>query len=218
MSPERGSRRQVRSRKPAGVRRGEIAQAAFELLSSHRVREFTAQAVARKVGISDAALFRHFSTMDGIVGAVVDKIEQLLFEGFPPVAADPLERLGLFFAARVAALRRHPGLSRLVFFEHLAQAAGAADLARVRRFREKSIRFVAGCLEEARQGGLLAPGFEVRPLTTLVVGALLATGHASGGASGRLDADAARVWRTLEALIRRPRPAQPVGPRSPRRG
>lgn len=194
-------------RKPAEVRKLEIAQAALELLSSHRVREFTAQAVARRVGITDAALFRHFPTMDSIVGAVVKRIEEILFEGFPPREAEPLKRLELFFKARVAALRRHPGLSRLVFFEHLAQAAGAADLVRVREFRERSIRFVCNCLDEARAGGLVDEQLGARSLTTLVVGALLATGHAAASDAGPLESSPDLVWDALERLIRRRKPA-----------
>ncbi len=196
------------SRKPAEVRKLEIAQAALELLSSHRVREFTAQAVARRVGITDAALFRHFPTMESIVGAVVDRIEELLFVGFPPRDVEPLRRLETFFKDRIAALRSHPGLSRLVFFEHLTQAAGVADLIRVREFRERSIRFIASCLDEAQARGLLAEGLESRSLTTLVVGALLATGHSAGSEIGPMESAPDRVWTSLERLFRRRRPGK----------
>ena len=85
-----------------------IADAALKVIGEQGLARFTSQAIAREVGVSDAALFRHFATKEDIVLAVIDRVEEILFADFPPAGADPIERLGLFFRRRIAVIRRTP--------------------------------------------------------------------------------------------------------------
>jgi AcrR family transcriptional regulator len=188
-------------RKPADARRREIADAALRIVAGEGLVRFTSLAIAREVGVSDAALFRHFPTKDAIVLAVVDRVEEILFEGFPPSDPDPLARLGRFFERRVAVIRDNPGVARVVGSELLSQVAPPAGVARVAAFRRRSRAFVQRCLVEARREGMLADGLEPDEASVLVLGALLALGHAGLGSAER--GLPARVWRTLERALRR---------------
>ncbi len=201
-------------RKPADARRREIADAALRIVAGQGLARFTALSIAREVGVSDAALFRHFPTMDAIVLAVVDRVEEILFEGFPPPDADPIARLGRFFERRVAVVRDNPGLARVIGSELLAQVAPPEGVARVAGFRRRSRAFVHRTLLEARRKGLLARGLAPDEATVLVLGAILALGHAGlGGAERGLPA---RVWAALERVLRGPGAAV-APPRSTRR-
>ncbi len=189
-------------RKPADARRREIADAALRIVAGQGLARFTALSIAREVGVSDAALFRHFPTMDAIVLAVVDRVEEILFEGFPPPDADPIARLGRFFERRVAVVRDNPGLARVIGSELLAQVAPPEGVTRVAGFRRRSRAFVHRTLLEARRKGLLARGLAPDEATVLVLGAILALGHAGlGGAERGLPA---RVWTALERVLRGP--------------
>lgn len=189
-------------RKPAPARRREIAAAALRVIAGEGVGRFTAVAVAREVGVSDAALFRHFASMGDIVLAAIDRVEEILFEGFPPAGADPLDRLGAFFRHRVEVIRANPGVARLVGSEALAQVAPPEGVARVEGFRRRSRDFVRRALADADRAGLLAAGVGVEEAAVLVLGALLALAH--GGADARATgALAARTWTALERLLRR---------------
>jgi AcrR family transcriptional regulator len=198
----------VTARKPAADRRREIADAALRVVAEQGLSRFTAIAIAREVGVSDAALFRHFPTMDAIVLAVLDRVEEILFEGFPPRATDPIARLGAFFERRVAVVRDHPGVARVVGSELLAQVAPPEGVARVAALRRRSRAFVRRALAEARRAGLLAPGLEPEEASVLVLGAILALGHAGLGAGRDLPG---RVWSALERTLRgAARSARPV--------
>lgn len=89
------------ARKPAGSRRHQIAEAALKVIAEQGLARFTSLTIAREVGVSDAGLFRHFPSKDAIVLAVIDRVEEFLFAGFPPSAADPIDRLGQFFRHRL---------------------------------------------------------------------------------------------------------------------
>src|SRR5574341_159715 len=122
-------------RKPADSRRRQIADAALKIIADQGLARFTSLAIAREVGVSDAALFRHFATKEAIVLAVIDRVEEILFSGFPPAGADPVDRLGAFFRRRIEVIRQNPGVARLVGSEQLAQAAPPEGVARVAEFR-----------------------------------------------------------------------------------
>ncbi len=202
------------ARKPADARRREIADAALRIVAGEGLARFTAMSIAREVGVSDAALFRHFPTMDAIVLAVVDRVEEILFEGFPPPDPDPIDRLGRFFERRIAVIRENPGAARVIGSELLAQVAPPEGVARVAGFRRRSRAFVHRTLVEARRKGLLAPGLAPDEATVLVLGAILALGHAGIG-SGAERGLPARVWTALERVLRGR--AVAAAPRSPRR-
>ncbi len=191
-------------RKTADSRRREIADAALRVIAEQGLGRFTALAIAREVGVSDAALFRHFQTKEEIVLAAIDRLEEILFVGFPPAGRDPLERLGNFFRQRVAVIEENPGVARLVASDALSQAAPAAGVARVADFRRRSVRFVRSCLADAAREGLLAEGIEPAEAEVLVIGAILALTQARG-ATVRSSPDgslADRTWRALERLLR----------------
>lgn len=189
-------------RKDAASRRLEIADAALKVIAEQGLGRFTALAIAREVGVSDAALFRHFPTKEAIVLAAIARVEERLLATFPPPEGDPIARLGRFFEARVASIRENPGIARLVASEQLAQAAPPEGVARVTALRRRSVEFIGRCLEEAEASRLLAEGVEPDVAKTLVLGAILSLtqGPIAGGGP---DSLAARTWRTLERTLRR---------------
>ena len=197
-------------RKPAGSRRREIADAALKVIAEQGLARFTSKAIAREVGVSDAALFRHFATKEDIVLAVIDRVEEILFADFPPAERNPIDRLGLFFQRRVEVIRENPGVARLVGSEQLSQAAPPEGVVRVAEFRQRSQQFVRSCLVEAHRDGLLAEGVGPEEAAVLVLGALLALGHAPPELRPRATLPE-RVWGVLEKVLRRSkrRPPQP---------
>lgn len=214
-------------RKPAEDRRREIADAALRVAAAGGLGRFTSLAIAREVGVSDAALFRHFPSKDAIVDAAIDRVEEILFEGFPPQAEHPIDRLGAFFRRRVEVIRANPGVSRLVATDELAKAGSAAAAERVAEFRRRSRDFVRACLEEAEARGLLAPGVHAEEASVVVLGALLALAHATTAPpAAAIPAIAPRVWSALQSFLRGPaarqqgaddRPPHPPGRKDPRR-
>jgi len=212
LTPERTSRR------PAEDRRREIADAALRVIANQGLGRFTALAIAHEVGLTDGALFRHFPSKEAIVDAAIDRVEELLFEGFPPDADDPIDRLGAFFRRRVAVIREHPGISSLVATEELAKAGSSEGVKRVTEFRRRSTEFVRSCLAASERRRLLAPGLGAEEAAVLVLGALLALAHTTIAPPHEAIAKLApRVWSALESFLRGAQPrSQSAGRRPPR--
>jgi AcrR family transcriptional regulator len=206
--PSARSRNAPRIRKSGALRRQEIADASLRVIAERGLGHFTAAEVAREVGLTDGALFRHFATMDDVVLAAIDRVEELLFEGFPPKHRDPLERLGAFFRKRVESVALHPGVSRLIHGEELTRAAPPAGVERVASFRARSAGFVRSCLAEAQRQGILAPELGVAEAQVLVMGAVMALARGPAPAPRGVGQLAGRVWAALESFLRGGRPAR----------
>lgn len=202
------------ARRPAEDRRRQIADAALRVIAAQGLRGFTALAIAREVKLTDGALFRHFASKEAIVDAAIDRVEQLLFEGFPPQAQDPVDRLGEFFRRRMAVLGENPGISPLLVSEELAKAASAEGVKRVAALRRRSTTFVRSCIDEARRRDLLAPGLGAEEASVVVLGSILALAH-SPLAAEPVSTLAPRVWSALETLLRGPRARRSTAGRRP---
>lgn len=137
--------------------------------------------------------------MDGIIDEVLNHIEKVLFEGFPPDGRDPLEELELFFMRRIRVIRINPYLSRLLLSDYLAQAAGAKRRARIESFKKRSSHFVKDSLTRAKEQNLLDRDCGLEEGAVLVFGAIFALAHSRHPfpEDETLDAFGQRVWSVL---------------------
>jgi AcrR family transcriptional regulator len=202
-------------------RQAQIVEAALRIIATEGSRRFTAQTLAQEVGLTGGALYRHFAGMDAVVGAVVERVGELLFEGFPPQDPDPIERLRLFFLRRARTIHGNPLVSRLLLSDHLAQAGGSTQAKRLGEFKKRSQAFVAECLTEARRRGALAPEVSPRAGTVVFLGSVLALSHAAPAVPSPEEAEPLfeEVWACLEHTLRAPGLAGAAGkPARPSRG
>jgi AcrR family transcriptional regulator len=181
----------------------QIVDAAMRIIASKGARKFTAELLGARVGVTGGAIFRHFESMEAIVDAVVDRMEAILFEDFPPEAVDPIERLGIFFQRRVQAIVANPHLSRMLLSDHVAQAGSKAQAQRIVEFKRRSRNFVFECLREAQQSGLLRGDAGPEEGTILVLGSILALVHSRTMVPEGKEVEqlSLRVWRVIESIL-----------------
>lgn len=185
-------------RMPTEDRQRQIADAALRIIAERGLGRFTTSAIARAVGITDGAIFRHFPSKEAIVMAAIGRVEEILFASMPDPEGDPLERLGGFVQLRARAVRDVPGISRVVFGESLAKAGGKKGAARVDTLKMRSVQYVRDRLKEARREGILVDDVPIDDLVVIVQGAIL--GMVFGPERKRSPES---VWRSLEKLIRK---------------
>lgn len=189
-------------RKPTEVRQAEIVEAAMKIIAVRGGRHFTAQLIADEVGMTAGGIFRHFSSMDGIVEAVLDHMEEVLFERFPPSAEDPWRRLHDFFEHRIQVMIEHPDISRILLSDDLSHLGGEGPAGRLKELKRRSRQFVAQCLQEAADCGEMADGVTVNAAAVMVLGAILAVGHATTRITEKAETDrlTAEVWSVIEKM------------------
>lgn len=192
------------NRKSTRDRRAEIADAAMRIIARKGVKKFTAKLVADEVGITPGAIFRHYNKMEDIVDAVIDRMEEILFEDFPPRAAAPLARLEEFFRKRIDAVARNADLSKLLLSDVVADLGGDAPTTRVLEFKQRSRRFVRRCLQEARDEGTIPASVGVEAAAAVILGAIMMAAHSSAGRKGKTAAAkfSQDVWDLLLDMVK----------------
>ncbi len=101
-------------------RRKQIVEAALELLATTPFDRITTRSVARTVGISQPALFRHFRTREQILEAVISHAREQLEELATSILADqtsPSKALQRLADGLVEQIQSNPGLPRLLFHD-----------------------------------------------------------------------------------------------------
>lgn len=101
-------------RKPTAIRRREIAVAACTIVGRDGVTSLSTASLAREVGLSTGALFRHFASMDHIWEEVVRYAAERLDATYPAADLPPAARLRAVVEARIALLSREPGIAWLI--------------------------------------------------------------------------------------------------------
>lgn len=196
--------KQKQSRKPTHVRQREIIDAAMKILTSEGARQFTAERLGTAVGITGGTIFRHFESMEEILDGVVDRIEEIIFAGFPPKADNPIERLRRFFEGRAQVITKHPEISKLLLTSILIpNSCCKTREKRLRELKQRSRNFVTTCLKEAKEDRLLAEDISYEESTVLVLGAIYAIGQMVISAEGLQGEDnlIERVWYMLERSL-----------------
>jgi AcrR family transcriptional regulator/uncharacterized protein (DUF2249 family) len=101
-------------------RRGQIVEATLALLADTPADRITTRQVAREVGISQPALFRHFRSRDEILEAAVAHTRvqlEKLASGALAREDTPLESVRALVRGLVDHVARTPGMPRLLFYD-----------------------------------------------------------------------------------------------------
>ena len=187
-----------RKRPKPGERRAQVLQALAAMLEQPGAERITTAALAARLSVSEAALYRHFASKAQMYEALIDFIEQTVLTlvqqvvGREPPAPDQSPEVGTRQAARVVALllqfgERNPGLARLM--------AGDALVLEHPRLQERMNRFFDGIETALRQ--CLRPAAGAAGSNTPTVEAQVAASMLVAFALGKLQRYARTGFKRL---------------------
>ncbi|MBS9403062.1 nucleoid occlusion factor SlmA [Halomonas sp. TRM85114] len=102
---------------PTPTRREQILQALALMLQEDSGKRITVAALARQVGVSEAALYRHFPSKARMFEGLIAFIEETLFARINRILEEETEaipRCGRILILVLAFAEKNPGLSRLL--------------------------------------------------------------------------------------------------------
>lgn len=111
------------------MRRQQIVETTLSLLAELPLAELTTRRIARAVGVSQPALFRHFTSREGVLLEVLEHARRELATIVEPALAasrEPDARLTALAHGLFAYIERRPGLPRLLFADVGPSPAGTA--------------------------------------------------------------------------------------------
>ena len=100
-----------------GQRKQEILEALVSMLEHNAGSKITTAALAAQVGVSEAALYRHFPSKARMFDNLFDFIEDALFSRIPHILSSPHvteEKCRLIMELVLQFIERNPGIARLL--------------------------------------------------------------------------------------------------------
>ncbi len=177
----------IRKRPKPGERRIQILQALAEMLEQPGADRITTAALAARLGVSEAALYRHFASKAQMFEGLIEFIEQSVFTLVNQIAereqADaqaegaPLPRQ----AARVIAMvlqfaEKNPGMTRVMVGDALVFENARLQLRMNQFFDKIESTLKQGLRSVADEGGSATPSVDAQvtasALTAFLVGRL----------------------------------------------
>ena len=156
----------------ADQRRAVTVEAVIELAAEQNPSEITTAAIAKRMNLTQGALFRHFPSKDAIWQAVMEWVaEHLLARVDKAIAAEnsALSALEAVFMTHIDFVASHPGVPRMLFgqLQHSEDTA-AKRMARtlIGRYAER----VSALIVSGKAQGELDSDINTSAATTLFIG------------------------------------------------
>ncbi len=150
-------------------RQEQITQAALDLINDSGVIGLSIAGIARRVGIVPSALYRHFTSKDAVLDAVLDLIGQRLLDNVTHVRKQtpvPLQQLKLLFTRHTAMLSENQAIPHVVFSD--AVYYGQPDRrARVAQIITSYLKEIETIIASGRQDGTIR--MDVAPANAAVM-------------------------------------------------
>ena len=160
------------TRLPTEARQAEIVAVALRLAQDRSPASITTNDLAQAMGLSQGALFKHFSTKDAIWLAVMVWVTDHLLRALNDAAEQsrsPLEALRGVFDAHVDFVVTHPGVPRVIFHE-LQQSQDSAVKQQVRGLMQGYRQLLLRLLGDAVRSGEADEGLDTVAAATLLIG------------------------------------------------
>jgi len=157
---------------PADERRAVTVEAVIELAAEQNPSEITTAAIAKRMGLTQGALFRHFPSKDAIWEAVMVWVTERFLarvDKASKTTESPLAALEAVFMTHIDFVAQHPGVPRLLFGE--LQRAGdtsAKRMARIliTRYGER----LSALIDKGKAQGELTAEVDTTAAATLFIG------------------------------------------------
>ena len=162
------------TRLPAEARQAEMVQAVLALAARQEPASITTTDIAKVVGLSQGAVFRHFPNKQAIWLNVAQWLEASLLplvEDAAGSSADSLVSLGNIFRAHLQFVQENPGVPRFIFHE-LQQPADSPVKQQVAAMLQRYSGILIRVLRQAKAQGAVVPGLDERAAATLFIGSI----------------------------------------------
>ncbi len=106
----------------SGERRLQILQTLASMLQEPQPEKITTAALAARIGVSEAALYRHFSSKAQMFEGLIDFIEQTLFGLIARITAEtpsPIAQVEAILSMLLNFAAKNPGMTRMLIGEAL---------------------------------------------------------------------------------------------------
>ncbi len=158
-------------RKGKVARREEVLRAALQIVDERGVHALTLRELSQRIGISEAAIFRHFRGKEDIISSLADWVFGRLAINEPAESDDVVAALANLMERQFRAFQAFPQSTSVLFqediFREFPQAKDKFDSRRKERARH-----IVGMLKEGKRNGQLPAGLSEDAFALIYMGSM----------------------------------------------
>lgn len=157
---------------PAEERRAATVQAVLDLAAAQDPGQITTAAIAKQMGLTQGALFRHFANKEAIIEEVIAWVSDFMHARLTGVIeehASPLNALRAIFLGHINMVAQRQGLPRLLISE-LQRSGDTAAKQLVIALMNRYLKHIAALLNQAKQQGMIDKLVETTLASQLFLG------------------------------------------------
>jgi AcrR family transcriptional regulator len=180
-------------------RQKQIITEAIKIIASDGIQNLTIKNLSKAVGVTEAALYRHYENKHAILLSIVD-----LFEDFAKTDAKGkgLDGIRSFVMERYEKFARNPELSKVMFSESLF--INDKELSeRMRQIMHTHRKMLELMIDEAKRSKQIDRSADPKSLFRIIIGSLrlLVVQWCYNGYDFDLVAEGQILWNNVELLI-----------------
>ncbi len=156
--------------------REKIVKVGAQIIAHEGLRMFTAKKIGEKLGISDAAIFRHFPTMDSIAEEIISRYTNECLRRTDEAiekGSNSVERLEMIIDSHIDLLEETRGVSPVLCFE-FSRSNKKRLKSMINEFLDTYAKKVGKVLQEGIQEGDFRRDIEVEEISYSFIGLLQA--------------------------------------------
>ena len=196
--------RKPRKYRSTEVRRKQIADAARTVAVKHGSEHVTVRRIAKEIGVSEGALYRHFKSKHDILSLMVERIQEDLVADIQGGAAGqtPLGILDNALRNHISSIEQRKGIS----FQVIAEIISLGDKKLNRQASEALDKYaghIRDLLSEGMEAGEIRKDVDPERAATLITAAIqgLVSRWALSNYSFNLERQYLALWSMLRATI-----------------
>lgn len=187
------------------ARQQEIVNEAIKIIAREGYQELTTKNLAEKVGVSEAALYRHFESKAAIIHKALEYFQEVAESAFSEIhesQKNPLLQIKAFVLNRYKLFTENPELAKVMFTEELYmndRSLAEHNLSIMHLHRDRLL----ASIQQAKQKGQIQLDLDATQLFRIIIGSmrLLVTQWNLCNGSFSLIEEGNQLWKTIEKLI-----------------
>lgn len=189
-------------------RQKEILEASLTVIDREGVKKFTMKNIAKEVGVTDAALYKHFPDKGAILAALQSMFRESTLDILESIQRDPslgaLEKLEVFVKGRARQFQENRALTVTLFSDELFRGLATVESLN-QDLMDNHASLLSGIITQGQADGTLRKDLPAGHLVLLLTGPMrlmVAAWKSTPSGSPTLVDRVNAFWKTYALVVR----------------
>lgn len=186
-------------------RQKEIIDTSIKLIAYNGIQNLTIKNISKEIGISEAAIYRHFASKSDIIMAILNTFQEISCSIFDTVweeGSTSIDKIEAFVMDRYDRFTANPELAKVMFSEEVFQNDERYTQKIFEIMEEHKEKLIA-ILQEGKEKNEIRNDVDLISLVRIIVGSMrmLVTQWCLSSFAFNLKQQGTNLWNALQKLI-----------------